>query len=106
MTEQSIYEQLPHRIKEILKPSTPEPDRSSPSSETKEDSPEFLLKIQYTLDDQGQPNIKHYHIGMPHKDDVEMSNCFLCRHILRHFDKFTNGIKSRLLALGNSLKRS
>ena len=92
-------------IRDIIPP-LPKPQTPKSDSTAKKESPEKLLTINYSLDQDGQSKIRHSHVGMPHKDAVEMSNCTICRHLLRSFEKFTSGVRPRMLSLASSLRRS
>jgi len=58
------------------------------------DSPERAnVSFSYRINKDGTHNIRINHIGMPHKDDNEMSRCDLCRFLTRklerlHYDVF------------------
>ena len=87
-------------------PKVPKPPTLKKASPAKKGHPELLLEIKYSLDLDGLSSIDHSHIGMPHKDDVEMSNCTICRHVGRSLEKFTSGVRPRMLALASALRRS
>ena len=99
MTE-DIRDIIP-KLPKVSKPQTPkQTDRAKKASKDR------LLEVHYSLDHEGRSKVKYAHTGMPHTDEVEMSNCPICRHIGRAFEKFTNGVRPRMLAMANALRRS
>ena len=70
-----------------------------PPLKGEEDEPQTLLAVYYKIKSDGTTEQSAFHVGMPHADEIETSNCPICRRLYRDMEKFVGAYKTRVISM-------